>query len=150
MGKFVLFCLPSDATPLPSEKCEVSLWVWDSHSLTPSFLPYLCQRCPGVLDLDFAIVGDGGPDGDGLAGNVAAAVESHPTRHRALRPTRQPDLVFDLAVEGLLQEMDDITRSRSRQLYRIYCILGRPRNRRNLKLIDFFATARGDNQRGHT
>ena len=81
-----------------------------------------------MLDLDFAIVGDGGPDRDGLAGNVAAAVESRPTRHRALRPTRQPDLVFDLAVEGLLQEMDDII---------IYY-----RNRRNLKLKDFFAIGR--------
>ena len=55
-----------------------------------------------MLDLDFAIVGDGGPDGDGFARNVSAAVESHPTRHRALRPTRQSDLVFDLAVERLL------------------------------------------------
>ena len=55
-----------------------------------------------MLDLDFAIVGDGGPDGDGLAGNVSAAVESHPTRHRALRPTRESNFVLDLAVEGLL------------------------------------------------
>ena len=106
MGKFVLFCLPSAATPLRNARLVSGIVI---RSLLPSFLPYLCQRCPGVLDLDFAIVGDGGPDGDGLAGNVSAAVESHPTRHRALRPTRQPDLVFDLAVEGLLQEMDDIT-----------------------------------------
>ena len=65
-----------------------------------------------MLDLDFAIVGDGGPDGDGLAGNVSAAVESHPTRHRALRPTRQSDFVLDLAVEWLLQE------GRSRRMIR--------------------------------
>ena len=104
--RFVLFTIRRDA----SEECEViylSLRLSFAHSFS-SFLPYLCERCPGVLDLDFAIVGDGGPDRDGLAGNVSAAVESHPTRHRALRPTRQPDLVFDLAVEGLLQEMDDI------------------------------------------
>ena len=58
-----------------------------------------------MLDLHFAAVGDGGPDGDGLAGDVAAAVQAHPTRHRALRPTREADFVLDLAVERLLQNV---------------------------------------------
>ena len=66
--------------------------------------PYLCERCPGVLDGDPAPVVDGGPDGDGLTRDVASPVKPDPARDRALRQAGQADLVLDLAVEGLLQK----------------------------------------------
>ncbi len=56
-----------------------------------------------MFDVDFAAVGDRGPDGDGLPGHVSAAVEPHATHHRARGPARQADLVLDLAVERLLE-----------------------------------------------
>ena len=56
-----------------------------------------------MLDGDFAVVGDGGPDGDGLARNVPSSVESDSAGDRAGGHAGQPDLVLDLAVERLLQ-----------------------------------------------
>ena len=98
MGKFRVFSFGS-AAAAPNDRPRAA--VPDVSCVSP----YLRERRPGVLDLDFAAVGDGGPDGDGLAGDVPAAVQSHPTRHRALRPTRQADFVLDLAVERLLQNV---------------------------------------------
>ena len=91
-----------------------------------------------MLDLDFAIVGDGGPDGDGLAGNVSAAVESHPTRHRALRPTRQSDFVLDLAVEWLLQDVgsDELSESKA-DWFSLILHLTVVASSQDLNLIDF-------------
>ena len=56
-----------------------------------------------MLDGHFAVVGDGGPDGDGLAGDVASAVQPHPTGHWTRGHAGQPDAVLDLAVERLLE-----------------------------------------------
>jgi hypothetical protein len=56
-----------------------------------------------VLDGDFAVVGDRGPDGDGLSGHVASSVESDSAGDRAGSHARQTDLVLDLAVERLLE-----------------------------------------------
>jgi hypothetical protein len=56
-----------------------------------------------VLDRDFAVVGDGGPDGDGLAGNVPASVQANSTGDWTGCHACQPDLVFDLTVERLLK-----------------------------------------------
>jgi hypothetical protein len=56
-----------------------------------------------VLDGHFAVVGDGGPDGDGLPGDVASAVQPHPAGHRSRGHTGQANAVLDLAVEGLLE-----------------------------------------------
>ena len=98
MGKFRVFSFGS-AADSPNDRPRAAVPDVICVSL------YLRERRPGVLDLDFAAVGDGGPDGDGLAGDVPAAVQSHPTRHRALRPTRQADFVLDLAVERLLQNV---------------------------------------------
>ncbi len=56
-----------------------------------------------MLDGDFAVVGDRGPDGDGLSGHVASAVESDSAGDRAGSHARQTDLVLDLTVERLLE-----------------------------------------------
>ena len=64
---------------------------------------YLCDGCSGVLDGHFAVVGDGGPDGDGLAGDVTSAVQPDPTGHWTRGHAGQPDAVLDLAVERLLE-----------------------------------------------
>ena len=56
-----------------------------------------------MFDCNFAVVGDCGPDADGLAGDVPAPVQPDPTRDRPGRHAGQPDLVLDLAVEGLLE-----------------------------------------------
>jgi hypothetical protein len=65
---------------------------------------YLCQRCPRVLDVDFAIVCYCCPDGDCFAGDVPAAVESHAAQDGALGPAGQANLVLNLAVKRLLKE----------------------------------------------
>ena len=56
-----------------------------------------------MLDGDFAVVGDGGPDGDGLARNVTSSVETDSTSHRTGSHACQADLVLDLTVERLLK-----------------------------------------------
>ena len=56
-----------------------------------------------MLDGNFAVVGDGGPDGDGLAGDVAASIQANSTGDWTRGHTCQPDLVFDLAVKRLLK-----------------------------------------------
>ena len=65
---------------------------------------YLSERGPGPLDGDGALVVDGGPDVDRLAGHVAAAVQSDPAGHRPCRHAGHAQLVLDLAVERLLQQ----------------------------------------------
>jgi hypothetical protein len=57
-----------------------------------------------VLDGDFAVVSDGGPDGDGLAGDVAASVKANSASDWTGCHTGQPDLVLDLAVKRLLEK----------------------------------------------
>ena len=56
-----------------------------------------------MFDCNFAVVGDCGPDADGLPGDVAAPVQTDSTRDRAGRHAGQPDLVLNLTVEGLLK-----------------------------------------------
>ena len=56
-----------------------------------------------MFDCDFAAVANGGPDGDGFAGDVPAPVQPHPARHRTCGVARKADLVLNLAVEGLLK-----------------------------------------------
>ena len=66
---------------------------------------HLCEAAPGPLDGDLALVVDGGPDVDGLAGHVAAAVQAHAARDRARGQARHAQLVLDLAVERLLKNI---------------------------------------------
>jgi hypothetical protein len=61
-----------------------------------------------VLDGDFAVVGDGGPDGDGLAGDIAASVKANSASDWTGCHTGQPDLVLDLAVKRLLKKTKDL------------------------------------------
>ena len=71
---------------------------------------HLCEAAPGPLDGDLALVVDGGPDVDGLAGHVAAAVQAHAARDRARGQARHAQLVLDLAVERLLKKYLDKTK----------------------------------------
>ncbi len=66
-------------------------------------LTHLCKAAPGPLDGDLALVVDGGPDVDGLAGHVAAPVQPHATRDRAGGEAGHAQLVLDLTVERLLK-----------------------------------------------
>ena len=66
-------------------------------------LSHLCEAAPGPLDGDLALVVDGGPDVDRLAGHVAAPVQPHPTRDRPGGEAGHPQLVLDLTVERLLK-----------------------------------------------
>ena len=74
------------------------------HSLY-SLITHLREAAPGPLDGDLALVVDGGPDVDGLAGHVAAAVQAHAARDRARGQARHAQLVLDLAVERLLKNI---------------------------------------------
>ena len=73
-----------------------------SHSALVT-LTHLCEAAPGPLDGDLALVVDGGPDVDRLAGHVAAPVQPHPTRDRPGGEAGHPQLVLDLTVERLLK-----------------------------------------------
>ena len=66
-------------------------------------LTYLGEAAPGPLDSDLALVVDGGPDVDGLAGHVAAPVQPHPARDRPRGEAGHAQLVLDLAVKRLLK-----------------------------------------------
>ena len=77
------------------------------HSLY-SLITHLREAAPGPLDGDLALVVDGGPDVDGLPGHVASPVQPDPAGDGARGEAGHAQLVFYLAVEGLLQEMDDI------------------------------------------
>ena len=66
---------------------------------------YLCEGAPGALDGDLALVVDGGPDVDGLAGHVAAPVEPDPAGDGAGGQAGHPQLVLDLTVERLLGQV---------------------------------------------
>ena len=46
-------------------------------------ITHLREAAPGPLDGDLALVVDGGPDVDGLAGHVASPVEPDPAGDRA-------------------------------------------------------------------
>ena len=74
------------------------------HQRNKSGVAHLCEAAPGPLDGDLALVVDGGPDVDGLAGHVAAAVQAHAARDRPRGQTRHAQLVLDLAVERLLKQ----------------------------------------------
>ena len=74
-------------------------------NLNQSAVSHLCEAAPGPLDGDLALVVDGGPDVDGLAGHVAAAVQAHAARDRARGQARHAQLVLDLAVERLLKNI---------------------------------------------
>ena len=68
-----------------------------------SLRTHLCEAAPGPLDGDLALVVDGGPDVDRLAGDVAAPVQPHPTRDRARGEAGHAKLVLDLTVKRLLK-----------------------------------------------
>ena len=72
------------------------------HSLC-SLITHLGEAAPGPLDGDLALVVDGGPDVDGLAGHVAAPVQPHPAGDRARGQAGHAQLVLDLTVERLLK-----------------------------------------------
>ena len=72
------------------------------HSLY-SLITHLREAAPGPLDGDLALVVDGGPDVDGLAGHVASPVQPDPAGDRARSETGHAQLVLDLAVERLLK-----------------------------------------------
>lgn len=57
-----------------------------------------------MFDGDSAAVIDGGPDRDGLTGDVTTTIQSNPTRHRSGGVTGQADLVLNLAMKWLLQK----------------------------------------------
>lgn len=76
-----------------------------SSNINQSAVSHLCEAAPGPLDGDLALVVDGGPDVDGLAGHVAAAVQAHAARDRARGQARHAQLVLDLAVERLLKNI---------------------------------------------
>ena len=83
---------------------EVFLFLAYKHQRNKSGVAHLCEAAPGPLDGDLALVVDGGPDVDGLAGHVAAAVQAHAARDRPRGQTRHAQLVLDLAVERLLKQ----------------------------------------------
>ena len=72
------------------------------HSLY-SLITHLGEAAPGPLDGDLALVVDGGPDVDRLAGHVAAPVQPHPAGDRARGEAGHAQLVLDLTVERLLK-----------------------------------------------
>ncbi len=72
------------------------------HSLY-SLITHLREAAPGPLDGDLALVVDGGPDVDGLAGHVAAPVQPDPAGDRARGEAGHAQLVLDLTVERLLK-----------------------------------------------
>jgi len=74
------------------------------HLVLRDVLDRLSERGPGPLDGDCALVVDGGPDVDRLAGHVAAAVQSDPAGHRPCRHAGHAQLVLDLAVERLRED----------------------------------------------
>ena len=81
-------------------------WFWLSLCLCCSAFPsrtHLCEAAPGPLDGDLALVVDGGPDVDGLAGHVTSSVQPHTTRDWARGETRHAQLVLYLTVERLLK-----------------------------------------------
>lgn len=66
------------------------------------FVGYLSQARSGLLDGDLALVLHPRPHADGLAGHVAATVQSDAARYGALGETRHAQAVLNLAVERLL------------------------------------------------
>ena len=80
----------------------MSLCLWRSACLA---LTHLGKAAPGPLDGDLALVVDGGPDVDGLAGHVAAPVEPDPAGDGAGGQAGHPQLVLDLTVERLLGQV---------------------------------------------
>ena len=72
------------------------------HSLY-SLITHLREAASGPLDGDLALVVDGGPDVDGLAGHVAAPVQPDPAGDRARGEAGHAQLVLDLTVERLLK-----------------------------------------------
>ncbi len=77
---------------------------------------YLSERCPSVLDGDLAVVGDSGPDGDGLPGHVAAPVQADPAGHWPRGEARQTHSMLDLAVKGLLSRREREGKEKNKKL----------------------------------
>ena len=64
--------------------------------------PYLSKAASGSLDGDFALIVNGGPDVDGLSRDVSSPVQPDPAGDGARGEAGHAQLVFYLAVEGLL------------------------------------------------